>query len=69
VGQNLTALDINLDILRTQLSGDDRAELRSRLEDSISLVGSIADAIEDVMSELRPAMLDEHGLLPALQVR
>ena len=66
VGQNLTALDINLDILKTQLSGDDRAELRSRLEDSISLVGSTADAIENVMSELRPPMLDTHGLLPAL---
>lgn len=49
VGQNLTALDINLNILKTQLSGDDRAELRSRLEDVISLVGSTADAIEDVM--------------------
>lgn len=67
MGQILTALVINLDILKTQLSGDDLAELRSRLEDSISLVGSIADAIENVMSELRPPMLDEHGLLPALQ--
>lgn len=66
VGQNLTALDINLDILKTRLSGDDRAELRSRLEDSISLVGSTADAIENVMSELHPPMLDTHGLLPAL---
>ncbi|MBA2592281.1 MAG: hypothetical protein H0U97_08505 [Gammaproteobacteria bacterium] len=44
MGQILTALVINLDILKTQLSGDDLAELRSRLEDSISLVGSIADA-------------------------
>jgi NO-binding membrane sensor protein with MHYT domain/two-component sensor histidine kinase len=66
VGQNLTGLDINLNILKTQLSGDDRAELRSRLEDSISLVGSIADAIENVMSELRPPMLNDHGLLAAL---
>ena len=54
VGQNLTALDINLDILKTQLPGDDRAELRSRLEDSTSLVGSTADAIENVMSEAAP---------------
>ena len=64
MGQNLTALDIN--ILKTQLSGDDFAELRSRLEDSISLVGSIADAIENVVSELRPPMLNDHGLLAAL---
>jgi len=67
VGQNLTALGINLEILKTRRSDDDRAELRARLEDSISLVGSIADAIENVMSELRPPMLDSHGLLPALR--
>ena len=67
MGQNLTALNINLDILKTRLSGDDRAELRSRLEDSISLVASTADAIENVMSELRPPMLNDHGLLPALR--
>ena len=39
---------------------------RGRLEDSISLVGSTADAIENVMSELHPPMVDTHGLLPAL---
>jgi NO-binding membrane sensor protein with MHYT domain/two-component sensor histidine kinase len=67
VGQNLTALDINLEILKTRLSGEDFAELRARLEDSISLVGSTVDAIENVVSELRPPMLDSHGLLPALR--
>jgi signal transduction histidine kinase len=67
VGQNLTALGINLDILRTRGSGGDRAELRSRLDDSIALVEATADAIENVMAELRPPMLDDRGLLPALQ--
>jgi signal transduction histidine kinase len=66
VGQNLTALGIDLDILKTQLSGDARGQLHSRLEDSISLVEATADAIVNVMSELRPPMLDDHGLLPAL---
>ena len=67
VGQNLTALGINLDILKTLGSGDSRAELRARLEDSITLVEATSDAIENVMTELRPPILDEHGLLPALQ--
>jgi NO-binding membrane sensor protein with MHYT domain/two-component sensor histidine kinase len=67
VGQNLTALGINLHILRGRgVAGDDR-EFRSRLDDSIALMESTADAIENVMSDLRPPMLDEHGLLPALQ--
>jgi signal transduction histidine kinase len=67
VGQNLTALGINLDILRTQGSNEDRAELRARLEDSIALVEATAEAIENVMAELRPPMLDDRGLLSALQ--
>ena len=67
VGQNLAALDINLDFLRTHLSRYGGPELRSRLEDSISLVTSTADAIENLMSELRIPMLRYHGLLAALQ--
>jgi NO-binding membrane sensor protein with MHYT domain/two-component sensor histidine kinase len=67
VGQNLTALGINLDILRTQGLSQGRADLRARLEDSIALVEATADAIENVMTELRPPMLDDHGLLSALQ--
>lgn len=67
VGQNLTALSINLDILRTQLAGDGSEELHSRLGDSAALLESTTGAIENVMSELRPPMLDDYGLLPALQ--
>lgn len=66
VGQNLTALSINLDILRTTLAGDGFTEQRARLNDSSTLLESTADSIENVMSELRPPMLDDYGLLPAL---
>ena len=65
VGQNLTALSINLDMLRTGLSGDNRHE-RARLADSSALLESTVDSIENVMAELRPPMLDDYGLLPAL---
>ena len=67
IGQNLTALGINLDILKTQLASDGSAGLRSRLDDSAALLESTTGAIENVMSELRPPMLDDYGLLPALQ--
>jgi signal transduction histidine kinase len=67
VGQNLTVLGINLDILGQEFPLGARPELRSRLEDSATLVESTADAIDNVMSELRPPMLDDHGLLLALQ--
>ncbi len=67
VGQNLTALGINLDILRSQGAAPFPPDMRARLDDSIALVESTADAIENVMAELRPPMLDDHGLLAALQ--
>jgi signal transduction histidine kinase len=67
VGQNLTALSINLDILRSQLKGERNEGVRSRLDDASALLESTVGSIENVMSELRPPMLDDYGLLPALQ--
>jgi PAS domain S-box-containing protein len=66
VGQNLTALSINLNILRTALSRSGKGEHLPRLDDSSALLESTVDSIENVMSELRPPMLDDYGLLPAL---
>jgi signal transduction histidine kinase len=67
VGQDLTALSISLDILTTQLSGSGGAAVAKRLEDAATLLESTSGTIENVMSELRPPMLDDYGLLPALQ--
>jgi signal transduction histidine kinase len=68
VGQNLTALAINLDILKSLLMSDERHELRRRLDDCINLVDATADAIEDVMAEVRPPVLDGTDLLSELQL-
>jgi two-component system sensor histidine kinase UhpB len=64
VGQSLSALHINLDIVLGQLEGP--AELRNRLEDSAGLVERTLESIESVMAELRPPLLDEYGLGAAL---
>jgi len=66
VGQNLTALRINLDILQTALASSGSGEVRARVDDSAALLESTMDTIENVMSELRPPMLDDHGLAAAL---
>lgn len=66
VGQNLTALSINLDMLNTTLAEEGNVEQRARLNDSSALLESTVDSIENVMAELRPPMLDDYGLLPAL---
>jgi PAS domain S-box-containing protein len=64
VGQNLSALNINLDIVQAGLEG--KAELRQRVDDSLRLVESTLQSIENVMAELRPPLLDEYGVGAAL---
>jgi len=66
VGQNLTALGINLNIVRTQMPEETAAPVRSRLDDSLSLVEQTAARIRDVMANLRPPVLDDYGLVAAL---
>jgi PAS domain S-box-containing protein len=66
VGQSLTALKINIDILQTALASRGNAEVLARVADSAALLESTMDAIENVMSELRPPMLDDYGLASAL---
>lgn len=67
IGQNLTALNINLDIVHSQLPDTVNSGAAHRLKDSKALVKATVDSITDVMSELRPPLLDDYGLLPALK--
>jgi PAS domain S-box-containing protein len=67
IGQNLTALTINLNIVSSQLSPQ-AAELHApRLEDSRQLVEATIETVRNVISELRPTVLDDYGLLAALR--
>ncbi len=67
VGQNLTALGINLNILRSQVGTTAGPEVQSRLDDSFRLVDQTTERIRDVMGELRPPVLDDYGLVAALR--
>jgi signal transduction histidine kinase len=64
LGETLTALSINLSMLKEGVQGDVRAN--ARIEDSAALVKSTAATIENIVAELRPPMLDDHGLGAAL---
>jgi signal transduction histidine kinase len=66
VGQNLTALGINLNIIRTQMPETAGVLVRSRLDDSLSLVEQTTQRIRDVMADLRPPVLDDYGVVAAL---
>lgn len=70
VGQSLTALDLNLNIIQSELrhSTVQVSELtRTRLEDSLALVAQTAEHIRDVMANLRPPVLDDYGLVAAVR--
>ncbi len=68
VGQNLTALSLNLSLIRGAL--DDvlprSDEVKLHLDDSAVLVDEIGERIRDVMGSLHPPMLDDYGLVAAL---
>jgi two-component system sensor histidine kinase UhpB len=67
IGQNLTALKINIDMLQPALASNGNGDVVARLVDSAALLGSVMDAVDNVTSELRPPMLDDYGLGPALE--
>jgi signal transduction histidine kinase len=67
VGQNLTALGINLNIIQMQIPEDASTSVHYHLEDSLSLVDQTAERIRDVMADLRPPVLDDYGLVAALR--
>ncbi len=67
VGQNLTALGINLNLIRAFVEKGDTKEVQSRIDDSLDLVDGTTDRIRSVMADLRPPMLDDYGLVPTLE--
>jgi signal transduction histidine kinase len=67
VGQKLTALNINLNIMKIESAPSRTAQIGARLEDSLKLVEETIESIRDVMAELRPAVLDDYGLTPVLR--
>jgi signal transduction histidine kinase len=66
VGESLTALGINLNIIRSQLPDQELHSIQNYLEDSFRLVEQTTERIRDVMAELRPPLLDDYGLVATL---
>jgi PAS domain S-box-containing protein len=67
VGQNLTALSINLNIIRSQFSEEVDKKIVDRLKDSLKLVEETIERMRNVMAGLRPPVLDDYGLGVALR--
>jgi len=66
VGQTLAALNINLIIISGQIGGKVDEQVSLRLGDSMKLVAETIALVRDVMSNLRPSVLDDYGLESAI---
>ncbi|MCX6028317.1 MAG: PAS domain S-box protein [Chloroflexi bacterium] len=64
-GQALTALKINLELVRADLPAGADA-LGQRLEDAVALTGATMEQLRGLAQDLRPPALDAVGLGPAL---
>jgi len=62
-GQFLTAVRLNLEAMRRAISGEGARQLA----DSITLVDQAIDRVRGLALDLRPAMLDDLGLVAALR--
>jgi len=63
VGQSLTAALLNLQVLG---SLTDPSDVPARLDDSMSLIDRVLQQVRTLSLDLRPALLDDLGLAPAL---
>lgn len=66
VGQTLTAARFNLDFLREQLPQDVRSLVEENIASIYELLRTMSAHVRDLMAELHPPALDDHGLRTAL---
>lgn len=67
IGQNLSALNLNLHLNLSQLPADTAPAVQARITDSLALVERTTEIVRGVMEELHPALLDFYGLDAALR--
>lgn len=62
IGQNLTALKLNLELCAKSPEGG-----VERLKEAIGIATDLMNRVSDLSLDLRPAMLDDLGLIPTLE--
>ncbi|MBI5858127.1 MAG: PAS domain S-box protein [Sphingobacteriales bacterium] len=72
LGQQLTAIKMDVAWINKKIpdlpAGIDKASLiKSKLQNIIGLLDGSNQSVRKILSELRPALLDDHGLLEALE--
>jgi PAS domain S-box-containing protein len=67
LGQAMTAISLDLGGIEKALPAEASRELRERLIDARSMAHAVDEQISEMALDLRPSLLDDLGLLPALQ--
>jgi PAS domain S-box-containing protein len=67
VGQNLTALTFNLDYIYNQLPKISNKNIKKRFDDSLNLLNDTIQSIRNIISEMRPSVLEDYGLFAAIK--
>ena len=67
IGRDLTVLGINLSIISDSLPTATAEKLGARIADSESLIEGISRTTRNIMSDLRPPLLDDYGLAAAIR--
>jgi signal transduction histidine kinase len=67
IGQNLATLNLNLGMIRSELTGETLRAVGPRMNDSHQLLGDTMAQVRNLMAELRPVALDDYGLVAALR--
>ncbi|MCX6151324.1 MAG: histidine kinase [Ignavibacteriales bacterium] len=66
LGQVLTVLKIQITLLSKKLR-EDQQDLKLRLESAAKLLDDSVESVQRITSKLRPGILDELGLIPAIE--
>ncbi len=67
IGQNLTILGVNLNLLRSMIPKESAFLVHSRLADSLALVKQTAERTRNLMNNIRSPVMDDYGLLAAIE--
>lgn len=62
IGQNLSTLNISLNLALAQLPDAAAGPVKARLDDALALLENTTERVRDVMEELHPVLLDQYGL-------
>jgi len=67
IGQNLSTIGLNLTLVRSAIPKEATGPVRSMIDDSLSLLKETTQRVRNILSDLRLPVLDDYGLLAALQ--